>query len=276
MGVEIPNLPAAGTVSSTDEVIIFQGGTTAAGFVSQLSSGLEPTIDHTKILNIGANSHADIDAHIANQANPHLVTKTQVGLSDVQNILNNYTATTNPTANDDNTQGYSIGSHWINTATNNAYIASDVSTGAAVWAYLTAGALGRFVVNAAGNSSITYDPYPSTATGTNGSCRFALIAPPDFVSVSSCKAYGIPGATNTGLDIDLFINFSAPGELYNAGSASNITSTYDVTISETVTLDFTALLSGIGANDQIGFKIAHNAIGQTIGYTSLIFEYFRV
>jgi hypothetical protein len=50
-----------------------------------LSSEWQPTafnqnsVDHTQIQNIGVNTHAQIDSHIANVANPHNVTAAQVG-----------------------------------------------------------------------------------------------------------------------------------------------------------------------------------------------------
>ncbi len=43
----------------------------------------EASINHANILNTGVNSHDDIDLHIADTANPHAVTKTQVGLGNV-------------------------------------------------------------------------------------------------------------------------------------------------------------------------------------------------
>lgn len=49
-------------------------------------------ISHTELTNIGTNTHAQIDtaisnsvSHLANTSNPHSVTKTQVGLSNVPN-----------------------------------------------------------------------------------------------------------------------------------------------------------------------------------------------
>lgn len=42
-------------------------------------------LNHTTLTNIGTNTHVQIDAHIASISNPHSVTKTQVGLSNVEN-----------------------------------------------------------------------------------------------------------------------------------------------------------------------------------------------
>ncbi len=42
-------------------------------------------ISHTDIIDIGTNTHAQIDTHIASTSNPHSVTKTQVGLGNVDN-----------------------------------------------------------------------------------------------------------------------------------------------------------------------------------------------
>lgn len=45
----------------------------------------------------------------------------------------NFTATTDPTANDDSADGYMVGSEWLNTATGSSFRALSVTAGAAVW-----------------------------------------------------------------------------------------------------------------------------------------------
>ena len=51
----------------------------------------------------------------------------------VLGVLNNFTATTDPGASNDNTQGYSVGSRWFNTSSNGYFVAQSVGTNAAVW-----------------------------------------------------------------------------------------------------------------------------------------------
>jgi len=65
--------------------------------------------------------------------NPHVVTKTDIGLSNIDNIKNNYTAIIAPTVNNDNTQGYSAGSEWVDTVAKLAYTCTSAATGTAEW-----------------------------------------------------------------------------------------------------------------------------------------------
>ncbi len=68
----------------------------------------------------------------------YAVTKEHVGLGNVENLKVNLTATADPTANDDNTQGYAVGSRWVNVSTDKEYVCVDGSAGAAVWTETTA------------------------------------------------------------------------------------------------------------------------------------------
>lgn len=56
-------------------------------------------------------------------------------MEDVTNQLNanNYSAVSNPTVNDDQKKGYTIGSEWLNTATGKWYKCRSSALGAAVW-----------------------------------------------------------------------------------------------------------------------------------------------
>lgn len=47
--------------------------------------GNPTTFEHSKLTEIGTNTHAQIDTHIASSANPHSTTKAQVGLGNVDN-----------------------------------------------------------------------------------------------------------------------------------------------------------------------------------------------
>ena len=69
------------------------GGEGAANKLVKFNSSglLDPTviqvalIDHEDLINVGSNTHAQLDTHVANTANPHSVTKTQVGLGNCDN-----------------------------------------------------------------------------------------------------------------------------------------------------------------------------------------------
>jgi cytoskeletal protein CcmA (bactofilin family) len=52
-------------------------------------------------------------------------------------IINQFDATTGPFIGNDNTQGYSIGSQWIDTTANRAYLCVDSSKDAAIWIIIT-------------------------------------------------------------------------------------------------------------------------------------------
>jgi hypothetical protein len=113
-----------GTITGIDDLAVADGGTGAS------NAGDART-------NLDVDSKAEVSTKVAthanNTSNPHNVTKSQVGLSNVTNTLNNLTATVAPTATDDANSGYSAGSKWIDTVTNQFYFCVDPTINAAVW-----------------------------------------------------------------------------------------------------------------------------------------------
>lgn len=63
--------------------------------------------------------------------------KTNLGLGNVENLKVKLNATTAPGVSNDNTEGYSVGSRWIDITNDKEYVALDVSTGVAVWTETT-------------------------------------------------------------------------------------------------------------------------------------------
>lgn len=56
-------------------------------------------------------------------------------------VQNNFAATVAPALSNDGTQGYAVGSRWVDTTGQESYIAINVATGAAVWSKTTVGTI---------------------------------------------------------------------------------------------------------------------------------------
>ncbi len=275
MADKISGLPPAVSVELTDEFAVNQSGVTRRANTSQVATAIEPGIDHTTIQNIGTNSHAQIDTHIADVTNPHSVSKAQVGLGNVENTKVNLVATTPPTVNDDNTAGYSIASAWVDTVTDKIYGCLDASTGAAVWGWLNSVAQGHLTVTAGANSSQARSPYATDIVAATASSLFSFDVPDDFVSIDSAHVHVISGGTASGLDIDIIINWAAEGEAYNANSSSDTTSTYSMVTDNVFKFNIGSLLSSIVADDIVGVEFDQNSIGFSNYYVVLHVTYNR-
>ncbi|MFZ4860503.1 MAG: hypothetical protein ACOYL3_29440, partial [Desulfuromonadaceae bacterium] len=59
--------------------------------------------------------------------------RTNLGISNIENLKVNLTATTDPTGADDTTAGYAVGSHWVNTILKKEFVLTDATAAAAVW-----------------------------------------------------------------------------------------------------------------------------------------------
>lgn len=91
--------------------------------------------------------------------------------------LNNYTATVDPTVNDDSTDGYSAGSIWYNsTGTGEAFLCVDPSAGAAKWIKTT------LTVDELGSAA--FQPTTAFATAAQGALAATALQPGQAVPVS--------------------------------------------------------------------------------------------
>lgn len=87
-------------------------------------------------------------------------------------------STSNPTINDDTGDGYVVGQRWVNTATDQAYIAVDVTAGAAIWKLITATAANQLTADASDvlEGTTVQAQLTSIANALRGAVMFGFIA----------------------------------------------------------------------------------------------------
>jgi len=68
-------------------------------------------------------------------------TKEEIGLGNLENILNNYTATLAPTVTDDENAGYQAGSEWLDVSTGDKWVLVTATAGSAAWERVSVGGL---------------------------------------------------------------------------------------------------------------------------------------
>lgn len=96
-----------------------------------------------EIIEVGAKSGNDLSSILrgqegttaaAHQSGSLVEASMTAGMyNELNAMLNNFTATIDPTINDDSSDGYSVGSVWVNTSTDKAFTCVDATAGAAVW-----------------------------------------------------------------------------------------------------------------------------------------------
>lgn len=84
--------------------------------------------------------------------------------------LNNLTATTNPTITNDSGSGYAVGSVWVNTSTDEMFVCTDATAGAAIWqkaVFIYSSAISPAVTNTVdiGTSSLKFKDIYIDGTG---------------------------------------------------------------------------------------------------------------
>lgn len=155
--------------------------------------------------------------------------RTNLGLTGLANSQSNLTATTNPTSGSDNTQGYSLGSTWVNTSTNAFFVCVNASTGAAVWIQIPAGYVDTtsnqtvagtktFTGMIIGSRSADSSAFSATYSATNTSNAA-------FSFTANASTGRMLGSTVTGDSTGRYVSLADGSATYGSGSVSRDTST---------------------------------------------------
>lgn len=209
--------------------------------------------------------------HIDDVANPHSITKSQVGLGNVTNDsqlkreagdIDSFSEKTSIHDNDliliedsedsNNKKKVKRGNLVANIVTKEVFFQADYSSNE-------------------GN-------FRTKVVGGGGSFNFNFVVPHDFSSIDNLVIVGIiqSGAIGTNRDIDLFSNYGTIGEVFNNHLESDTTTTYDFSTysaGEIIEIDISGVFTNLSAGDYCGINIDHNGIGGQIEYLGIRLKY---
>lgn len=148
-----------------------------------------------KVLAFDVNGEPTVEDTDANSAIAAAASAAAAAASAALLPLNNFTATTDPTVNDDSDDGYTVGSRWVNLTLDESYICVDATVGAAVWI----------------NSTLTTDELGSAALADLiDDDTFATASDTTVPSSESVKAYvdaevgAIPSSSGSLIEVQYF------------------------------------------------------------------------
>ena len=214
---------------------------------------------------------SDLSSHTGNTANPHNVTKAQIGLGNVANTLHKRDATAAPTVNDDASIGYSIGSEWTVVTTDQTYQCQDATIGAAVWKDITGlvspmTAVGDMIMQ---GTSVTLN-------NTDQSGNKVISASPSNVEriIASCDLQ-IPNPVGTvSYSVNLWVSMNDVGKTKtvtvnlhrdNVNGAALVQDTKTMTIDSSLGHDQQIVIDGVDSSPTTGrYVLTISSIGQSI------------
>ncbi len=134
------------------------------------------------------------------------------------------------------------------------------------------GGKSRFTPFAA-NASVANGRHATNQIGANASGNFESFAPNDMTTFIAAYLICLPGATVTGADIDIQVDYCAVGETKTQHQGSDTTSTYNLTLDQMTALEFTSILGSLSAGDFIGVYVKNNSVSGGVGYLGVLFIY---
>lgn len=188
-------------------------------------------------------------------------------------ILNNITATTAPTVNEDSGDGYSAGSLWVNLTTDLAYICVDAGVGAASWRQLvdttTSQALSgkSFASITVTGGSITGITDLAVADGGTGSST-ASGARANLGAAASGANTDITSLAGCALDGDCTIQGYRPSVTYTANTVAGLTDGGKCVLMNVASANTYTLPSNVTAAIPVGTEIDLIQVGA--GQTTIV------
>ena len=194
----------------------------AAINATKIANGTVTNTQFQYLSGASSNIQSQITNHVTSTSNPHYVTKSQVGLSNVPNLKQKLDALLPPTVIDDNIAGYSVGSSWVDILNDKAYICLDASTSAAVWKEVTAGGGGSGEINTASNVGVAGIGLFKQKAGTDLEFR--------NINVGSNKLSVSLDGNNNEVDLDLIPSNVNINDLSNAPTGTVVGTTDSQTL----------------------------------------------
>jgi hypothetical protein len=176
--------------------------------------------------------------------------------SSASNVLHNYSATTDPTVDDDAVAGYAETSEWVNTVTNEIFKCIDATSAAANWISIT-------VASVVTQEHITIACSDETTDLTTGLAKVTFRMPYAF-TLSAVRASTTTAPTGANLVVD--INEGGTTILstklsIDAGEKTSTTALTAVVISDAALADDAEITIDI---DQIGSTVAGTGLKVTL------------
>jgi hypothetical protein len=195
----------------------------------------DPTTSDISNFTSSVNSNTNVAnsiSHLANTSNPHNVTATQVGLSNVQNTKVNLTATSGPLVTSDSSLGYSSGSRWVDTTGQKEYVCVSASVGAALWIQTTGGDNHNSLGGLQGGTTDQYYHVTSAQSGYLSGVASNLSGISDAATLSNKT---ISGSTNTLSNIsNASLSSGIDAAKISSGVVSNTSFNFLSTVASTV------------------------------------------
>lgn len=128
------------------------------------------------------------------------------------------------------------------------------------------------IVYADGCSPTGKGDHPGYFAGQVDEVYYGFVVPSDFSSIVSAKVSMIAASSTTYIP-DIYSDYGASGEAYNAHSESKTDYSQALAADTIYFWDISSILSSLAADDKVGIKVIHQNPARSAYWMELIVEY---